>query len=192
MTRTEDTRLRSRPERTRREGRKILRVARRCTDEPRDTESIFVGWLRRWRDKKPAASTPNLASLFLSLSFLSDRFIPHFPLRPTLSSATAHRLLFFPFATAASLALFFSSRYASFYATAQLRFVPVSRPFSSLSDTRNLPISLSLSPPVFLRLSCSRTQPPPSFFSPILPSPFLFDAQTDRARERANEKIRTT
>lgn len=50
----------------------------------------------------------------------------------------------------------------------------------------------SLSPPFSLRLSCSRTQPPPSLFRRYSPSPFLFDVQTDRARERANEKIRTT
>lgn len=47
-------------------------------------------------------------ALCLSLSFLSNRFTPHFPLRPTLSFAPAYRLLFFPFATAVSLALFFS------------------------------------------------------------------------------------
>lgn len=80
---------------------------------------------------------------------------------------------------------FFSSRYASFYATAQ--------PWSpSLSRSR-------ISPSLFFLLSlhhsssCSRTQPPPSLFRRYcLPPPlFLFHVQTDRAREQASGKIRT-
>lgn len=89
------------------------------------------------------------ASLFLSIpvslsfSFLSSRFSPHFPLRPTLSSVPTHHLLFFPFATAVSLAPFFSSRYASFYATAQPR-SSLSRARFSLYPTRAVsPVSFS-------------------------------------------------
>lgn len=89
------------------------------------------------------------ASLFLSIpvspsfSFLFSRFSPHFPLRPTLSSVPTHHLLFFPFATAVSLAPFFSSRYASFYATAQPR-SSLSRARFSLYPTRAVsPVSFS-------------------------------------------------
>lgn len=101
-TRTEDTRWRSRPERTRGEGRKVLRVARRCTDEPRDTESIFVGWLRRWRDKKPAASTPDLARLSFSLSLC-------LPLFPFSSAAFPRISLSVPRFHPSQLTIFFSS-----------------------------------------------------------------------------------
>lgn len=85
-----------------------------------------------------------------------------------------------------SLTLFFSSRYASFYATAQPRFVPASRPFLSLSDTCNLPVSLSLPPPFFLCLSCSQTQPPPSFFRRYPPVSLPL-RRANRSRTRASE-----
>lgn len=156
-------------------------------------ESIFVGWLRRWRDKKPAASTPDLASLFLffSLSLAAfpyiSLFVPRFrPSRLTVffSSLSPRRSLsrsFFLF----PLRLFLCHR------TAPVR--PCLAPASLFIRHAQFPhLFFSLSPSFFLRLSCSRTQPPPSLFRQYFLSPFLFDVQTDRARERANEKIRTT
>lgn len=53
--------------------------------------------------------------------------------------------------------------------------------FLSCSTILPLPLLLPNSP-----------EPPPSFFHRYSASPFLFDVQTDRAREQANEKIRIT
>lgn len=161
-TRTEDTRWRSRPERTRREGRKVLRVARRCTDEPRDTESIFVGWLRRWRDKKPAASTPDLAR---PLSFSLSLCLSLFP----FSSAAFPRI-------SLSVPRFHPSQLTIF--------------FSSLSPRRSLSLLFSLpATPLFMpphspgrpclapaSLFIRHAQSPPSLFLPfstVLPLPLL-------------------
>lgn len=154
-TRTEDTRWRSRPERTRREGRKVLRVARRCTDEPRDTESIFVGWLRRWRDKKPAASTPDLARLSFSLSLCLSLF-------PFSSAAFPRISLSVPRFHPSQLTIFFSSL----------------SPRRSLSLLFSLPATPLFMPPhspgrpclapasLFIR----HAQSPPVSFSPFLHS----------------------
>lgn len=154
-TRTEDTRWRSRPERTRGEGRKVLRVARRCTDEPRDTESIFVGWLRRWRDKKPAASTPDLARLSFSLSLCLSLF-------PFSSAAFPRISLSVPRFHPSQLTIFFSSL----------------SPRRSLSLLFSLPATPLFMPPhspgrpclapasLFIR----HAQSPPVSFSPFLHS----------------------
>lgn len=132
-----------------------------------------------------SASPPPLSLSFPSLQPLYPAFpsSSHAFVRPSSPSS------FLPFRHG-SLALFFSSRYASFYATAQPR-SSLSRARFPLYSTRA--ISPSLSPFLPLPLSCSRTSTTSVVFSPILPvSLFLFNVQTDRARERANEKIRTT
>lgn len=88
-------------------------------------------------------SLPFSLSLYFS-SFFSSRFSPHFPLRPSFTrSPRLTAILSSLSPQRSSPRSFFSSRYASFYATAQLRSVPVSRPFPSLSDARDHPVSFS-------------------------------------------------
>lgn len=77
---------------------------------------------------------PFSPAAFPRISLLVPRFRP--PRSPSSFLPFRHGGL--------SRSFFFSSRYASFYATAQPRFVPVSRPLPSSSDTRNRPISFSL------------------------------------------------
>lgn len=120
-----------------------------------------------------------LQPFFLYVSFSLCLFIVHsHPVRgpPPFS---------LPFRHGGPSLVFFSSRYASFYATAQPRSVPVSRPLLSSSDARDLPASLFspfrivLHPPLLLPNSTTSVA-----FSLILSVlPFLSDVQTDRARE---------
>lgn len=193
-TRTEETRWRrsrvrdKEPEKKRTEC--SLHVARRCTDEPRDTESIFVGWLRRWRDKKPAASTPVLPriSIYLCLPFfLSDRFFPAFPspsltptVSPALSPAAAAFLFLSTLSPRRSYSLFFlfSLRLFLCHRTALV---------SVLVSRSHLAVSLfpPFSPSFFLLLPNSTTS---VAFSPILPAAPLPLPCANRSRTRASER----
>lgn len=195
-TRTEDTRWRSRPERTRREGRKVLRVARRCTDEPRDTESIFVGWLRRWRDKKPAASTPDLArplsfslSLCLSLFPFSSAAFPRISLSVPRFHPSQLTIFFSSLSPRRSLSLLFSL-------PATPLFMPPHSPGRPCLAPASLFIRHAQSPPsLFLPFS---TVPPlplllPNVttsvaFSPMLPG--LSSSSTCKPIAHASERTR--
>lgn len=185
----------------RRKGRNVLSTLHVGAQTNRGTRSLFLsggcggGGTKSLRLPPP----PSLASLSISvyLSFSPTAFFPHFPLRlshrqslplsrppPPPPPSLPPSSFSLPFRHGGPTRSFFSSRYASFYATAQ--------PWSpSLSRVR-------ISPSLFFLLSlhhsssCSRTQPPPSLFRRYcLPPLFLFHVQTDRAREQASGKIRT-
>lgn len=139
---------------------------------------------------------PSLASLSISvyLSFSTTAFFPHFPLRlsrrqsPALSHSPPpppppSSLSFSTLSPRRSYSLFFLFSLRLFLCH---RTTPA-RPCLAFASRRLFP---SLSPPFFLLLPNSTTS---VAFSPIpcLPPLFLFDVQTDRARERASGKIET-
>lgn len=135
---------------------------------------------------------PSLAALSISvyLSFSTTAFFPHFPLRlsrrqspAALSFATAAVAAFLslslPFRHGGPTSSFFSSRYASFYATAQPWSVLVSR--SHLSPSLFLPFSTVL--PLTPELNHLRR-----FFADTVPAAPLSLRRANRSRTRASER----